>query len=124
MSVPCTIFFYLRYSQSQGDASQQEQVTVDPVHQFVDAAINVDVVSNFAVLQVLHALTAHGVDNHLLKWRKNKYIFTSKNVTNSNSTEKYQLRLERKVTFSLVMIQQEKGTEQRSLLGLSLVQLK
>lgn len=68
VSMPCTTFLYLWYSQSQGDASQQEQVTVDPVHQFVYAAICVDVVSSFNVVQFLHALSAHGVDDHLLRW--------------------------------------------------------
>lgn len=40
----------LWYGQSQGNASQQEQVTVDPIHQCVYAAIGVDVLSSFSVL--------------------------------------------------------------------------
>lgn len=39
----------LWYSQSQGDASQQEQITVDPVHQSVYTAICVDEHSSFSV---------------------------------------------------------------------------
>lgn len=46
----CTPLLYLWYSQSQGDASQQKQVAVDPVHQFVYAAIWVDVLPCFGVL--------------------------------------------------------------------------
>lgn len=38
---------HLWYGQAHSDASQYEQVTVDPVHNFVYAAISVDVVSSF-----------------------------------------------------------------------------
>lgn len=44
------LHLYLWYSQSQGDATQQEQVAVDPVHQFVNAAVWVDVLPRFRVL--------------------------------------------------------------------------
>lgn len=56
----------LWYGQSQGYASQKEHVTVDPVHQCVYAAVGVDVASSFNVLQQLHAVTAHGVDDLLV----------------------------------------------------------
>lgn len=36
---------YLRYSKPQSDASYDKQVTVDPVRQFVDAAIGINVFS-------------------------------------------------------------------------------
>lgn len=42
--------FYLGYSQTHGDTSEEKQVTVDPVHQFVYAAIGVDVSFGFGVL--------------------------------------------------------------------------
>lgn len=38
---------YLRYGQAHGDTSEQKHVTVDPIHQFVDAAIGVDVSCSF-----------------------------------------------------------------------------
>lgn len=121
MFVPCTIFLYLWYRQSQGDASQQEQVAVDPVHQRVYASISVNVVSSFSVLHFLHTLSTHGVDNLLFRC-KCKSVLTGKTI--------YQIQHisvksdARKTTLSLVMMQHEKGTEQRSVLGLSLLQLK
>lgn len=60
--------FYLWYSQSQGDAPQQEKVTVDPVHQFVNAAVCMDVLASLRKLQFLHAPPTHGVDNPLARW--------------------------------------------------------
>lgn len=56
----------LWYGQSQGDPPQEEQVAVDPVHQFVDAAVDVDMVSSLSVLHILHALATHGVDHVLV----------------------------------------------------------
>lgn len=58
---------YLWYRQAHGDTSEQKQVTVDPIHQFVDAAIGVDVSCGFGVLQYLHSVSTHGIDHHLLK---------------------------------------------------------
>lgn len=56
---------HLWYSQSQCDAPQQEQVTVDPVHQLVYAAVCMDVLPGLSVLQFLHAPPTHSVDNPL-----------------------------------------------------------
>lgn len=42
--------FYLWYSQAHGKTSEQKHVAVDPVHQFVDTAIGVDVSCSFTVL--------------------------------------------------------------------------
>lgn len=44
------MFFHLWYSQAHGNTSEQKHVTVDPVHQFVYAAIGVDVRGSFGVL--------------------------------------------------------------------------
>lgn len=59
---------YLWYCQSQGDATQQEQVAVDPVHQFINAAVCMDVLASLSELQFLHAPPTHGVDNPLPRW--------------------------------------------------------
>lgn len=59
---------HLWYSQTQGDAPQQEQVTVDPVHQFVYAAVCMDVLPGLRVLQFLNASPTHGVDDPLPRW--------------------------------------------------------
>lgn len=56
---------YLWNSQAQRDASQQEEVTVDPVDQLVDAAIGIDEFAGLQVVHGLHALATHGVDDSL-----------------------------------------------------------
>lgn len=119
--MPCTTALYLWYSQSQGDASQQEQVAVDPVHQRVDAALSVNVVSSVSVLHFLHTLSTHGVD-HLLFGCKCKSVLTAKTIYQTQHAGV--VSDARKTTLSLVMMQHEKGTEQRSVLGFSLLQLK
>lgn len=57
---------YLRYGQAQCNAPQYKQVTVNPINQFVYAAVGVNVVSGLNVLDFLQTLSTHGVDNQEL----------------------------------------------------------